>query len=130
MVKKDYNHPSVILYSIGNEIPEVGTAQGAQYTAKMHEAIRELDDTRFTLAAVNGVFAAGDKIPEILADLSKEMEQNGEIEKGSTVNDFLSVMDAKMDQIVVHPAITERIENVDTCLDIVGYNYMTARYRF
>ena len=24
MVAKDYNHPSVILYSIGNEIPETG----------------------------------------------------------------------------------------------------------
>ena len=25
MVRKDVNHPSVVMYSIGNEIPEVGT---------------------------------------------------------------------------------------------------------
>ena len=29
MVRKDFNHPSVILYSIGNEIPEAGTPMGA-----------------------------------------------------------------------------------------------------
>jgi len=30
MVRKDYNHPSVIMYSVGNEIPEIGTAHGAR----------------------------------------------------------------------------------------------------
>jgi hypothetical protein len=29
MVAKDVNHPSVIVYSIGNEIPETGTPAGA-----------------------------------------------------------------------------------------------------
>ena len=28
MVEKDYNHPCVILYSTGNEIPEAGTQKG------------------------------------------------------------------------------------------------------
>ena len=28
-LKKDYNHPSVIIYSVGNEIQEAGTKQGA-----------------------------------------------------------------------------------------------------
>ena len=28
MVEKDYNHPCVILYSTGNEIPEAGTSKG------------------------------------------------------------------------------------------------------
>ena len=29
LVRKDRNHPSVIMYSIGNEIPEVGRPHGA-----------------------------------------------------------------------------------------------------
>ena len=33
MVRKDVNHPSVILYSIGNEIPEAGTPMGARRRA-------------------------------------------------------------------------------------------------
>lgn len=27
MVEKDYNHPSVVIYSVGNEIQEAGTKQ-------------------------------------------------------------------------------------------------------
>jgi beta-galactosidase len=29
MVRKDFNHPSVVIYSIGNEIPEVGSGLGS-----------------------------------------------------------------------------------------------------
>jgi beta-galactosidase len=34
MVAKDYNHPSVIMYSIGNEIVEVGTPQAPDWPGK------------------------------------------------------------------------------------------------
>lgn len=30
MVRSDYNHPSVVMYSLGNEIPEIGTDHGAK----------------------------------------------------------------------------------------------------
>ena len=40
MVAKDYNHPSVIMYSIGNEIVEVGTPHGARLARRMAEHIR------------------------------------------------------------------------------------------
>ena len=36
MVKKDYNRPSVILYSAGNEIPEIGTDAGSELCARIH----------------------------------------------------------------------------------------------
>ena len=47
MVRKDFNHPSVILYSIGNEIPEAGTPMGARVGRALAEKIRSLDTTRF-----------------------------------------------------------------------------------
>lgn len=62
MVRKDFNHPAVILYSVGNEIPEIGTPHGAKVCHELCAKIKELDDTRFTLAGINGVFAAGDKV--------------------------------------------------------------------
>ena len=43
MVRKDFNHPSVILYSIGNEIPEAGTPMGARVGRALAEKIRSLD---------------------------------------------------------------------------------------
>lgn len=54
MVRKDFNHPSVILYSVGNEIPEIGTDHGAKICHDLSSKIKELDDTRFTLASING----------------------------------------------------------------------------
>lgn len=126
MVRKDYNHPCVILYSVGNEIPEIGTDFGSEVCAKIAGLMKKLDPTRFTTAGINGVFAAGDQMGRILADLSRDMQAAGEIE--GNVNDFMTVMDTKMDQIVVHDAISERLEKACASLDAAGYNYMAARY--
>ncbi|MBR1496583.1 MAG: DUF4982 domain-containing protein, partial [Oscillospiraceae bacterium] len=126
MVKKDFNHPCVILYSVGNEIPEIGTDGGSRLCAAIAERMRELDPTRYTTAGINGVFAAGDQMGRIMADLSRDMQAAGEVE--GNVNDFMTVMDTKMDQIVVHAAISERLEKACASLDVAGYNYMAARY--
>ena len=123
MVRKDYNHPSVILYSIGNEIPEIGTDQGSAIAHAVAEKFHALDPSRFTTAGINGVFAAGDRIPEILRDLSAK-----DGNEGGNVNDFMTVMDTRMDEIVVHPAISQRLDMACEALDVAGYNYMTARY--
>ena len=126
MVKKDFNHPSVVLYSVGNEIPEIGTDAGSLTCANIAGLMKALDPTRYTTAGINGVFAAGDAMGLILADLSRDMQASGEI--SGNVNDFMTVMDTKMDQIVVHRAISERLEKACASLDVAGYNYMAARY--
>lgn len=126
MVRKDYNHPSVILYSVGNEIPEIGTDKGAQTCQELSDKIRSLDDTRYTLASINGVFAAGDAVDQIVADVAANLSAEGKID--GNVNDFMSLMDEHMDEIVVHDAISKRLEKACAGVDIAGYNYMTARY--
>lgn len=126
MVRKDFNHPSVILYSVGNEIPEIGTDHGAKICHDLSSKIKELDDTRFTLASINGVFAAGDQVDRIVADVVSDLSKAGKID--GNVNDFMTLMDGHMDEIVVHNAITERLERACAGVHIAGYNYMTARY--
>lgn len=126
MVRKDYNHPSVILYSVGNEIPEIGTDGGAQICQRLCDKVRALDDTRYTLASVNGVFAAGDAVDQIVEDIVTDLKSEGKI--SGNVNNFMTLMDQHMDKIVVHNAISERLEKACAGMDIVGYNYMTARY--
>ncbi len=125
MVRKDYNHPSVILYSVGNEIPEIGTPHGALTCHKLCEKIRALDPTRYTLASVNGVFAAGDRMGEILGDIAAGLPPE---EIQGDVNDFMTVQEAHMDDIVRHRAIGQRLDRAFASTDIAGYNYMTARY--
>ncbi len=126
MINKDYNHPSVILYSIGNEIPEIGTNQGSHLAAEISDLCHELDSSRFTLAAINGVFAAGDAVPQITADIAGQVSSTDD---SVNVNDFMTIMDKYMDKIVVHPSITERLDKACAATDIAGYNYMTARYQ-
>ena len=126
MVRKDYNHPSVVLYSVGNEIPEIGTDKGAQTCQELSDKIRSLDDTRYTLASINGVFAAGDKVDQIVADVVADLSAEGKLD--GNVNDFMTLMDGHLDEIVVHKTISERLEKACAGVDIAGYNYMTARY--
>ncbi len=128
MIRKDYNHPSVILYSVGNEIPEIGTDLGADLCGRICTKIKSLDKSRYTLAAINGAFAAGDSIGQIVADIAAGGEEAAEVDAGANVNDFMTVMDTKMDEIVCHKLLSERLEKACAATDIAGYNYMTARY--
>lgn len=127
MVETDFNHPSVILYSIGNEIPEIGTKHGSRIAKMIHDHIKNIDQTRPTLASINGVFAAGEVIPQIAEDIQKQ-SQIDQSDLTGNVNDFMTLMDTSMDKIVVHPLISQRLDLATASTDIAGYNYMSARY--
>lgn len=60
MVRRDRNHPSVIFWSIGNEIPERGDALGASTAKSLADYIRALDPTRPVTATYNGVSESAD----------------------------------------------------------------------
>ena len=46
MVERDRNHPSVIFWSIGNEIPEVLVERGPAMAKKLADQVRSLDSSR------------------------------------------------------------------------------------
>ena len=46
MVLRDRNHPSVIFWSIGNEINERADAEGIAITKKLRDEVKRLDNTR------------------------------------------------------------------------------------
>ncbi len=58
MVRRDRNHPSIILWSIGNEVPEQGRADGWQVAKRLTGFFHEEDPTRPTTSAFNNDFAA------------------------------------------------------------------------
>lgn len=67
LLKRDRNHPSVILWSVFNEEPMQGTPQGREMVRRMVAEVRRWDVTRPTTAAMNsgmnndeGVFEAVD----------------------------------------------------------------------
>ncbi|SEN12388.1 beta-galactosidase [Sphingomonas gellani] len=56
LVRRDRNHPSVILWSVFNEEPMQGSEAGVEMVRRMVHAVKALDDSRPVTAAMNGAF--------------------------------------------------------------------------
>ena len=55
MIRRGRNHPSIILWSIGNEEWAIeGNIKGAQLTVPMQDFVRRLDPTRRVVASISG----------------------------------------------------------------------------
>ena len=54
-IRRDRNHPSVILWSIGNEIGEQSNAEGHKIAAELTQIVHEEDPTRPATAAANNL---------------------------------------------------------------------------
>jgi len=52
MIKRDFNHPSIILWSIGNEIREQFDSTGIAITKELVKIVKDLDQSRPVLAAL------------------------------------------------------------------------------
>lgn len=53
MVKKDISHPSVLMYSIGNEVTETAEPGGIALTGQMRRLCHQLDATRPVTCGIN-----------------------------------------------------------------------------
>lgn len=53
MVLRDRNHPSIIMWSIGNEIQERSDSSGVRIARQLREIVRKYDTTRPVTAAIN-----------------------------------------------------------------------------
>lgn len=53
MIRRDRNHPCVILWSLGNEEPHQATERGARINAELQDHVRRLDPTRPTTFAMD-----------------------------------------------------------------------------
>ena len=56
MVDKDFNHPSVIMYSTGNEVAETAQKKGIALTGEMTNYLHSLDSTRPVTCGLNIFF--------------------------------------------------------------------------
>ena len=125
LVREDRTHPCVVGYSTGNEISDINTERGFEVAHELYQLIHELDDTRFVTNGVNGAFAAGEEVADIAADLTGRPREDFVT---GDVNQFMGLMATRMADIVRHPVVSRVLERLDSCVDVQGYNYMTARY--
>ena len=127
MVLRDRNHPSVIMWSIGNEVEErTNVSGGAKLAEEMAAFVRSLDPSRFVTAGVCGIFPTKWEKEEIGKGAllrSKKMQDKKPKQRpiDGAIQDF-------MDNDYVRENFLPKTEAFCKPLDIVGYNYLDYLY--
>ena len=135
MIKKNHNHPSVIMNSIGNEISELAIPEGQELCRKMAVMARELDPDKAVTLGVNmmlcSMAAKGGGIYGEKKD-GKENKNGSQTMDNLPTSAFFNFLMNKMGGIIegaaAKPAADKATEVAISYLDIAGYNYAASRY--
>ena len=138
MVNRDYNHPSVIMYSIGNEVAEPCEPKGIKYGKKQIELIHSLDATRPVTCGLNlMIIGRAAKGQGIYQDVDKNQEDIKKANKASDTNPqnaslmfniMVSFVGTGMNKGGNSPKVDALATPMIDALDISGYNYGSGRY--
>ncbi len=127
LVDKDYNHPSVIMYSVGNEVGESARKEGVEFCGKMVDFLHKLDNRPVT-CGINIFF-------NFLSSLGmgvysdKKAEKNKQV--GSAFFNYLAGIfgDDFMKFGATLRGSDRKTKDVFSVLDVAGYNYGILRYK-
>ena len=133
MVDRDFNHPSVIMYSIGNEVSEPAKAEGVAAAREMVEFLHRADPTRPVTGGFNLMIidrsAKGKGVYDENGggrDDSSEKKMSG---MSSTMfNLIASMVGTGMNKGANSSKADAITSPVLDALDIAGYNYASGRY--
>lgn len=138
MVSKDWNHPCVVLYSTGNEIPEIGRADGRRLNRKIVNRFHELDGFRYVTAGLNGLLAASDNLMAYMTQLgigAQQAKQDAAAAKSADAGGsealnatMAQLQQMRLDAFSTSELLTKSLEEVSGALDVAGFNYLTARH--
>lgn len=133
MVQRDFNHPSVILYSIGNEVSEPAKDEGIAAIREMTELIHTIDSNRAVTCGLNLMIIHSARKGKGIYDNEQGGRKNDSDAKMQGMNSTLFNMVTQLVGTGMNKAANSETANRATApaldiLDIAGYNYASGRY--
>lgn len=137
MVEKDFNHPSVIMYSVGNEVSETATGKGVETCGMLATFTRSLDDTRPVTAGINALLNVFSSMGigvykqkgEYKAEPVTKIKKYKDKKAGSA---FFNAMAQKLGALMFFMSKGKKgdraTKGAAEKLDVLGLNYAAARY--
>ena len=137
MVDKDYNHPSVIMYSTGNEAAETAQKKGIALTGDMTNYLHSLDSTRPVTCGINIFFNFLSSIGlGVYSDdkAEKTAASKPEKKKKPVGSEFYNTLACLVGDYFMKCGATLypcdlRTKDAYANMDIAGYNYGIFRYK-
>jgi len=129
LIAKDYNHPSVVMYSIGNEVTEPAEERGMALAREIADLFRASDPTRPTTAGINITLVAMQKMGINMTEMNDEAAKERSKNVSSTdFNEMASANADRMNQTAASDQADALTADLFAALDIAGYNYASSRY--
>lgn len=130
MIDKDYNHPSVILYSLGNEVGESSEERGVHFFEKMQDFCHRHDTTRPVTCGVNILFNYMYSL-----GLGVYSDKRAEQDPGRKVgSEFFNTLAGIFGSHTMKAGATlggcdKKTRDIFSIMDVAGYNYGILRYK-
>lgn len=134
MVERDYNHPSVIMYSIGNEVSEPGKPEGVEQGKEIVSFIKSIDGSRAVTGGMNlmimSQYAKGKgQYDNVDKEQSASEADDGKAKNASLFfNMMASFVGPGMNKAGNSDKVDKLTSPILDALDITGYNYANGRY--
>lgn len=133
MVEQDFNHPSVIMYSIGNEVSEPAKEKGVKLAKEMADYLRTLDHSRAVTGGMNLMIISRSAKGNGVYDEESGGRKDSGKDKTSGMNSTLfNLMTSMVGTGMNKGANSKKADQATTpvldTLDIAGYNYASGRY--
>ena len=133
LVSRGYNHPSIIMWSIGNEVSEPRCAEGLAAIDEMVAHLHAADPGRPVTCGVNLTILGSAVMGRAIYDAENGgMGSGGEASQAglnsSTFNALSQAIGVGMNHMADLPAFDRACSPALDRLDIAGYNYARGRY--
>ena len=124
MIERDRNHPSIILWGIGNEIPNMESIEVIEVSIMLKNLVHKLDPTRPVTAAVNGLSEKKDAFFSTLDIAGYNYASGGD----HLVNDIYAKDHDRVPNRIMVGTESYPLESFDSWMAVIDHPYLIGDF--